>query len=333
MEPPFRIKADLQRVMERGHAFALGVAGGGGRPEAWGWFRTKRPSKDDHPACLTWTVVVSHELVRPLIMDFFRLLPDAVVGILELGSRDAYRAVDVFLSRSTVDTERFRGAWDLFEPILLEDATLAVGVIGEAPFIEVFLDQDKRILVHGEPASASAIESVLRRFNLEQRAESELIVPVILLESTVTRPILEAWPDRLVDSDQLLMELRSVWDLELDEDPELNLDGQGRNIGRTLWQGVVLLDQEDVAGRREGHGHFWGVASSRREMEDLVVAWVQAEESWELIDVLSLDRAAFDDRPESLDGLQPRMSRRGVLVWNVEAIDASTKWEEDDERF
>jgi hypothetical protein len=333
MEPPFRIKADLQRVIERGHAFPLGVAGGGGRPEAWGWCRTNRPSQDEHPASLTWTVVVSHEKVRPLLMDFFRLMPDAVVGILELGSRDAYRAVDVFLSRSTIDTERFRGAWDLFEPILLEDATLAVGVIGEEPFIEVFLDQDKRILVHGEPTSATAIESVLRRFNLEQRTEKELIVPVILLETTVTRPILEDWPERIVDSDQLLMDLRGVWDLVLDEDPEQNLDGLGRNIGRTLWHGVVLLDQEDVAGRREGHGHFWGVASSRREMEDLVVAYIESEEAWELLDVLSLDRAAFDDRPESLDALTPRMSRRGVLLWHVDAIDGTSEWVDDDERL
>ena len=337
MDPLFSIQPDLRRVIDRGHAFALGVAGGVTRPPAWGWHRTSRPRDDGHPATRTWTVIVSHELLRPLLLDLFTLLPTQVTGILELGSRDAFRAIDVFLSRAPVPVERFRGTWDCFEALLLEDASLAVGVNGDGPFIEVFLDQDKRLIVHGEPATGPAVESVLRRFGLQERAENEILVPDSVLDATQTRPILTVAPNLIVDTDQLLMELRAAWDLELDDDPDRNLDMQGRDIGRTLWQGIVLLDQDDVAGRRQAHGHCWGVAASRREMETLLVGHIETEGHWELLDIISLDRAAFDDRPEALNNLKPSLPQRGVLDWRVETLGTINEWDGeqwgDDERF
>ncbi|MCH2136938.1 MAG: hypothetical protein MK101_10205 [Phycisphaerales bacterium] len=332
MEPPYRIRSDLQRVIDRGHAFALGIAGGGARPPAHGWFRIRRAAEGEMPPSMTWTIVTSHEFVRPLVMEFFRFLPDMVTGIMELGSRDAFRAVDVFLSRKPIDRDRFRGAWDLFESLLLEEPTLAVGVNGDSPFIEVFIDIDKRVIVHAHQDSAPEIESVLRRFGLERRSETELMVPDALLDQVQLRPILIERQSLIVDTDHLLMDLRAVWDLELDEDPDRNLDMQGREIGRTLWTGVVYMDQEDVAGRREAHGHFWGVAASRREMEDLVVEFIESEGEWELLDVVGLDRAAFDDRPEQLDALAPSLPRRGVLLWRVEIAGTVQDWGED-ERF
>lgn len=330
MEPPFRIRGDLQRIIDRGHAFPLGIAGGAVRPEAHGWFRLERPADDEHPASLTWTIVASHEVVRPLVMDLFRLLPEMVTGIVELGSRDAFRAVDVFLSRGPVHVDRFRGAWDLFEPVLLEDPTLAVGVNGEPPFIEIFVDHDKRVIVHAGEDSATTIERTLQRFGLAPALEESLCLPEAVLERLQLRPILVERQGLIVDTDQLLMDLRAVWDLELDEDPDRNLDGQGRDIGRTLWAGVVYMDQEDVAGRREAHGHFWGVAASRREMEELVVEFIESEGEWELLDVVGLDRAAFDDRPEQLDDLAPSLPRRGVLLWRVEAAGTVQDWDDDD---
>lgn len=331
MEPPFRIRDDLKRVVDRGHAFGLGVAGGVTRPPVWGWSRLTRPHDDAHPASLTWTIVVSHELLRPLLMEFFMLLPAEVTGILELGSRDAFRAVDVFLSRQAIQLDRFRGAWDLFEPILLEDASLAVGVNGDGPFIEIFLDQDKRLLVHGEPATASHVEALLRRFALEERSESEILIPDTMLDATQTRSVLQERPGVIVDTDQLLMELRAAWDLDLDDDPERNLDATGRDIGRTLWQGVVLIDQEDVAGRREAHGHFWGVAGSRRDMEQLVIDYIEAQGEWEVLDVIGLDRSAFDNRPPQLDNLKPSLPSVGVLAWRVEPLGTVPDWDDEDE--
>jgi hypothetical protein len=136
----------------------------------------------------------------------------------------------------------------------------------------------------------------------------------------------------VMDTDQLLMDLRAAWDLELDVDPDRNLDGQGRNIGRTLWNGVVYMDQEDVAGRRQAWGHFWGVAASRREMEAMVIECVETQGDWELLDVLSLDRAAFDDRPEVLNDVPTHLPERGVLIWRVEAAGTTPDWGSD-ERF
>ena len=332
MEAPFRIDATLQRVFDRGHAFPLGLAGGGARPNAHGWCQIERPDEADGPPTLTWTIVVSHEVVRPLLMDLMRLLPDMVTGIIELGSRDAFRTVDVFLSRVPVHLDRFRGAWDLFEPILLEDATLAVGVNGEHPFVEIFLDQDKQVVVHTEAELAGDIERILRRFNVMRQPEEALFVPEAVLQGIRTRPVLVQRHGLIMDTDQLLMDLRAAWDLELDVDPDRNLDGQGRNIGRTLWSGVVYMDQEDVAGRRGAWGHFWGVAASRREMEESVIEFIEHDDTWELLDMMSLDRAAFDDRPEELNELPTSLPERGVLVWRVEAADTNSDWGSD-ERF
>ena len=50
----------------------------------------------DGPDTFTFFVVLSHSRLSPLLHDLFALLPEQVSGIVEMGSRDAFRSVDIF---------------------------------------------------------------------------------------------------------------------------------------------------------------------------------------------------------------------------------------------
>jgi len=318
MQPPYRLRTDLARVVEGGFAYPLGIERGGMRPRKPGWSRISWNAEVTGAQTLTYTIVVSHELVRPLLYELMRLLPMRVGGILELGSRDAFREVDVFIG-PPVDREQFRAAWDVFEPILLEDATLGVGASSEMPFVEVFLDPDKRILVHVDPEASGKVQGILRRFGIHRREDDEVQSPRSV-SSLVVRPVLRQIPGCLCDTDHLLIELRAAWELQLDDDPTRNLDARGRDIGCTLWHGIVWVDQEDPAGRRFGQAHIWGTATSRRAMQHLVEQRIGETFEWEFREILTLDRVAFDDRPHELDALEVPLNGNQVLSCAIDAI-------------
>ncbi len=315
MEAPFRIRGDLARVVEHGHLFALGVEGGGLRPHAPGWSQVAWGQDQTHPETSTYTVAVSHELVRPLLHEFMRLLPSQVSGLMELGSRDAYREVDVYIGHP-IELEHFRGAWDLFEPILLEDATIGVGVNAVDPFFEIFLDQDKRLIVHVDPSWGNRVEGLFRKYNVQRRHDDD-IQPIPRDTPVRVRSVLEQREGWLADPDHLLLALQASWQLELDDDPDRNLDARGRDIGYTLWRGLVLVDQEDPAGRRVGHAQMWGVATCRRDIERLMQSHIVDDFEWEFRQILNLDRIAFDDRPAELNDLQTPLHQDEVLLCDV----------------
>ncbi|MDP6890331.1 MAG: hypothetical protein QF471_03290 [Phycisphaerales bacterium] len=315
MEAPFRIRSDLARVIEHGHLFALGVESGGLRPHAVGWSQVVWGQDQPHPETVTYTIAVSHELVRPLLHELMRMLPGRVSGLMELGSRDAYREVDVYIGHP-IDLDHFLGAWDLFEPILLEDATIGVGVNAVDPFFEIFLDQDKRLIIHVDPSWASGIEDLLQRFNVQRRHDDD-IQPIPTGNPVRVRSVLEQREGFLADPDHLLLALQASWLLELDDDPDRNLDARGRDIGYTLWRGLVLVDQEDPAGRRVGHAQMWGVATCRRDIERLMQSHIVNDFEWEFRQILNLDRIAFDDRPAVLNDLQSPLEQDEVLLYDV----------------
>ena len=328
MEPPFRMRSDLVRLVEGGFAFPLGVEHGGLRPQQPGWAVEHRPAGETVCSSLTYTIVVSHELVRPLVRELMRLLPDQLCGILELGSRDAYREVDVFLGEP-ISRDAFLGPWELFETLLLEDATLGVGVNAPEPLVEIFLDHDKRLFIHVDPVFEQAVESVLTAWRIPRRRRPELDARVHT--PVMTRPVLRDLPRSMVDTDHLLAELRMDWKLHLDEDPDRNLDGRGRELGETLWRAILLVDQEDPAGRRQAHAHVWAVAGSRREMQIMVDQAMRSDVEWEFQMLLSMDRVAFDDRPQELNALLPQVADAGVLLYRVDPVGTvAGTWDERD---
>ncbi|MEE2907956.1 MAG: hypothetical protein VX527_09010 [Planctomycetota bacterium] len=330
MQTPYRIRTDLQRVILDGYAYPLGVETACTRPVHEGYSVTWVEGEGDGPDTYTFFVVLSHERLKPLLAACFDRLPEQVAGIMEVGSRDAFRAVDVFLGASAISIERFRSSWDRYDAIFLEDASLAIGVNTEAPFMEVFLDQDKRVTIHVEPDARPEIELLLNQQGLQEFDEQDLFVDEADLDQTVVRPVMLEDPSLLCDVDQLLMALRHEWELVLDEDQDRNLDALGRNLGRTLWHAIIIV--EPCGGVTDGLAHaiVWSFASSRSEVESLVRERLEDDTDWSFREFYTLDRVALDDRPESLVDLTPRHPRSEIFMLQIESVDDSGACEFDD---
>ncbi|MCH2132254.1 MAG: hypothetical protein MK116_00755 [Phycisphaerales bacterium] len=321
MTDPFKIRSDVERVACEGFAYPLGVEAAEVRPPDQGYCVTWTEGEADAPDTYALCVVISHERLRPLLAEILSRLPERVMGIVEVGSRDAFRAVDVFLSAKPIAIDRFLDAWLRFEPIFLEDASLAVGVNTETPFMEVFIDQDKRVTVHVEPEAKGEIEAILVRHGLQERDETDIIVPEEEMEQMEIRPILVEDPGLICDVDQLLMLLRYDWLLVLDEDVDRNVDAVGRNLGRTLWHAVIVVEPSDGPPGDAVYASAWLAAGSRREVEGMVRDCLDGHPAWSFREFYTLDRVAFDDRPEELSQLTPGISQSEVFSFIIEDMD------------
>ena len=87
--------------------------------------------QDDEPDTYSFYVVASHERLADLIERAFDLLPEKVYGIVEIGSRDAYRPLDVYLGEEPIPPRRFRASWRRYESFLLEDGSIGSGAIDD----------------------------------------------------------------------------------------------------------------------------------------------------------------------------------------------------------
>ena len=233
----------------------------------------------------------------------------------------------MYLGSRGVRKSKFLEIWSLFEPLLLEEASLAIGANGDDPFVEVFLDPDKGLLIHVNPSEQERVESILARHGIEQVADPGYDVDMEVLEQIHVRPVLEEHPGMICDMDQLLLVLKHDWNLELDEDPTTNLDGRGRRIGRTLWHAVVILEADPVGtsgDAREAHATVWGTAASRDEMELLVRERLRREHPWSVREFYTLDRAAFDDRPEEINWLSPKPGSSAVHMLRIDPFKPSS---------
>lgn len=319
----FRIRTDLPRAVQDGFVFPLGVMPAPGMVPSVGW--SVEWHELDGEGCCTFHIVTSFDRLQAVLHDAFSLMPEReVFAILELGSRDAYREVDVYLSSTGMPRAEFLRVWDVFEPILLEDATLGVGINSETPFMELFIDPDKGLLIHVDSSERSRVEAMLESHNLREFDQVGYDFEPEELERIGVRPILEDSPDLICDIDQLLMELKQDWHLELDDDPTVNLDGRGRRIGRTLWHAVVILEARHEGAVREAHAILWGSAESRDEMELLMRERLRKERPWEVREFYVLDRAAFDDRPADIDWLPLRPEASAVHMIQIDPFEPPT---------
>ena len=321
MSDAYRIRPDLKRVDVDGFWFPLGVEAASACPPAQGYAVAWLEGESDGPDTYSYFVAVSHERLKPLLDSLFELLPDQVAGIVEVGSRDAYRAVDVFLSQQVIDRDSFLEIWRCYETLFLEDASLAVGVNTSTPFMEIYIDQDKRLTVHVEPEGREAVDRILASHDLVERDEREVAVAEEQLEGTLVRPILVEDPDLLCDLDQLLLTLRDGWDLMLDEEFDRNLDSAGRELGHTLWFVTALLASEDPTEGQSACVTAWVVSRNRNELESMVQNRVESNSKWFVIDFYTVDRVAFDDRPESMVDLSPRFTKADILSFEIEEMD------------
>ena len=277
------------------------------------------PGEDDGPDTYAFHVVVSHERLKPIIDAAFALLPAEVTPIVEVGSRDAYRGMDVLLGAEPVPIDDFLRVWYAFEEILLEDVCIGAGANSEEPLVEVFVDPWKGIAIHVPVEMRERIERLLHGFGLSEVPETW---PLDLDRDdrplSRTREVLTLEDEHSPDLDELLLQLREAWGLELDVDPEENLDDAGRPLGLTLWHAIVMAEPPGGDPEDGAYISMWITAGGLAELEELVAAWFDASEEWEFREFYSTDRVAFDERPDALASLPPRRPLAEIHAVSIE---------------
>lgn len=315
-----------------GFALPLGFAPAPGRLEApvQGYTVSYVAGEEDEPDTYSFHVVVSHERIRTILHKAFDLLPPRVFGIVEIGSRDAYRSTDVYITGADhpVALRDFLRVWDTYEPFLLEDGSIAAGANSDEPFVEIFMDQWKGVLIHVPLDMRDEVESMLHSFGLEEvqqtwRTDEEESKQDTAADAageeeqaSPVRPVLDLTDEYSPDIDELLLTLRHEWSLELNIDRDSNIDDGGRNLGTTLWHAVVIVDPASGNGQDDSdqgaYASIWATAGSLSEMEQLIDRALVRENDWVFGEIYTIDRVAYDERPDELADLPP--ARRGPQV-------------------
>jgi hypothetical protein len=315
----FRIRADLKRAAINGFAFPLGIEPGDLKPPTQGFTLSYTPGEEDEPDTYVFHIVVSHEKLAPILHRAFEMLADEVYGIVEIGSRDAYRSVDVYVGEDAVQLGDFLRTWNDYEVLLLEDGAIAAGANSEEPFVEVFIDHSKGLYIHVPLTMRDDVEAMLQSFSLEEVAQTW---PDLESDgsaaATAVRPILDLQDEYSPDIDELLLQLRHDWQLELNVDPQINLDEGGRELGQTLWHAVVVV--QDSGGDPEigGYVSIWATAASLTEMEGLIEQAMNELPQWRFVEVYTVDRVAFDERPDELSDLPPKRQETTIHLVQID---------------
>ncbi|MCP3902375.1 MAG: hypothetical protein GY715_01970 [Planctomycetes bacterium] len=318
----YRLRSDIERVVIDGFALPLGFVPGDMDKlpvPTPGYTLDYVVGEDDEPDTYSFYVVTSHEQLARLIERVFELLPDEVHGIVEIGSRDAYRSLDVYLAEETIRIEEFLDGWHRFESFLLEDGSIGSGANSEEPFVEVFLDQWKGLSIHIPVGLREEVEAILASFSLGEVAQTwPALDDDAANEALRVRPVLAEEDAYSPGVDEMLLQLREAWRLELNIDREANLDDSGRELGHTLWHAMVIVCS---AGRptMEAYASVWATVDSLAGMEELVEAAIETLSGWELVTIYTIDRIAFDERPEELADLEPRRRRTEVHLVVLES--------------
>ena len=314
----FSLRPDIERTVIDGFALALGITPGDVTPPTVGYTIAYTSGHDDEPDTYSFYVAVSHEQVAPILEKVFSLLPEEVCAIVEISSRDAYRQTDVFLSQEEIPKQEFLRTWDQWQPILLEDGSIAAGANSESPFVEIFVDQWKGVSIIVPLDMHDDVERLLASAGLKEVQQTWALGNENPgLDKAQIRPVLADLDGMAADIDDVLVELCHDWRMELNIDPDTNVDEGGRRLGMTLWHAVLDLHRVGDA-QQMADMSLWATAGSLTQLEELIEGELEQAGEWMLGDVYSTDRIAFDERPDELSDLAPR--RREAKIHLV-AID------------
>lgn len=331
----FRLRTDLRRVWLGDFALPLGIEPVDQQPPTEGYTVIYNSGEEDEPDTYAFHIVVSHDRLRPLIERVFELLPEQVSPIIEIDSYDAYRTVDVHIGREDepITRDEFLDLWQEFEPVFLEDGAIGAGANSDEPFIEVFIDQWKGVSIHIPLEMRDRVDGMLGDLGLSEVADTwpSGNGREHSYDATI-RPVLETSSSEWGTLDDLLYELRRQWHLELNIDPEVNLDEAGRELGMTLWNASLVVAG---AGGMESDQptallSVWLSARSWAELELLVSGVLEEYPEWEFDDWYAVTRVAFDDRPGELDHLAPRRLHPEVHLVDLHHDRAAEQAEDHD---
>ncbi len=315
----FRLRTDLERSVINGFALPLGlVPGESARVVAPtpGYTIDFHAGEDDESDSYTIYAVASHERVAGLVERMFDLLSDEVCGIVEIGSRDAYRTLDVYMAQEPTSHQSFAQGWKQYRDFILEDGSIGCGANCENPFVEVFLDSWKGLWVHVPPLMRDDVDRILAEFDLEQVTETwPELDDDEANEALRLRPVLEMEDEFSPGVEEMLLELRHAWGLELNIDPNRNVDDSGRAVGTTLWHAVIIV-QSHTSPAETAYASIWGTAGSLAEIEGMIMEAINGQSDWRFSEMYTIDRVAHDERPDELTDLPPR--RTGSEIHLIE---------------
>lgn len=318
----FRLREDLERVSLGNYQLPLGVAATALPEPTQGYtVRYQEGTSEDEPDTYVFHVVVSHDKLRPIVDAAFNLLPREVTPVVEIGSRDAYRLVDTYLGEEPMPLVEFLRTWYEFEDILLEDVTIGCGANAEDPWVDVFVDSWKGILISVPTEMREQVETLLGEHGLIEVSSTWTEEPAssgLDEEGLETRDVLEVVDDHSPDIDELLLLMRERWMLELNIDRETNVDEAGRHLGMTLWHALVLAVAADGDQDEGAYISVWMTAGSLAQAEELLEDALVDHPEWVFESVYSMDRVAFDDRPDELSHLPPTRRRAAVHSLRIE---------------
>ena len=317
----FRLSQSLERKSLGEYQLPLGVAETSLAAPMQGFTVRFQEGTDEEPDTYVFHAVVSHDRLRGLVDAAFNLLPREVTPVVEIGSRDAYRTVDTFLGEEPMPLVEFLRSWYEFEEVLLEDVTIGVGANSEEPWVDVFVDSWKGLLISVPVEMREEVEALFTGHGLSEVPETWAELPPDARgddDSLVTRDVLEIVDDHSPDLDELLLVLRERWLLELNIDRETNVDDAGRHLGMTLWHAIVLATSSEGETDRGAYISVWMTAGSLAQAEELLEDALLDHPQWVFESVYTMDRVAFDDRPPSLSHLPPTRRRAAVHELDIE---------------
>lgn len=312
------LRPDIERAVIDGFALPLGISPGDITPPTVGYTIGYSTGEDDEPDTYSFYVAVSHEQVALIVDRVFSLLPAEVCAIVEISSRDAYRQTDIFLSQQPIPKDDFLSTWRRWQPVLLEDGSIAAGGNSEDPFVEIFVDQWKGVSIIVPLDMRDDVERLLTSLGLQEVPETWAVGDEnSALENVRIRPVVASLDGAAADIDDVLLELRHDWQMELNIDPDTNVDAAGRRLGMTLWHAVIGVHHNTNASVTADMT-IWATAGSLGQLESLIDAMIREDDEWAIDEVFSTDRTAFDERPDQLKDLPPRRRDAGIHLVTIE---------------
>ncbi len=209
----------------------LGGGGSGGGGAEW----------EEWPDRYVFDILVPSTRVEALCRALFALLPGRVYPILDVLGHDEYREVDPYVSYDLLGMDRFIDSIRRYRGFFYEDGLVGFGAMSDEPFLYIFIDEHKIVTVRAEVPLREKVEQILAAFDLEQ-------VDQIAGADSVThehRSVLDAPEDRLdlLTPDEIVEDLQEDWRLELNVNPDNNVDEEGQELGMTGWRCIIRFER------------------------------------------------------------------------------------------
>jgi len=204
---------------------------------------------EEWPDRFLYDVSVSHTRVRSMCRLLFRLLPGRVYPILDILGRDEYREIDPYIAYDAVGLDRYLETITVYGDWLFEDGLVGFGAMSLDPFLYIFVDEHKVVTVRAEFDLKARIEQILRAFELQALDE---IRGADAADHEHRSVLLTPKDDNtLLSIDEIVEDLRDLWRLQLNIDPTVNVDDEGKKLGITGWYCIGrAVDPNDPTHRK-----------------------------------------------------------------------------------